>query len=125
MKRIIMVQGDLLPERILTLRGPTDGTSDLTTLASVWLEAKRIRAAADAPLKINRELEILDGAEESEAQVLLSWEEGDTDTPGTYLCRLAALDVDGRPLTFPNGDDGNGEPTAGHFVLQINPPFTP
>ena len=96
MAKFYIKQGDLKPSILATLKHYNDGTVvDLTNAQTVKFHMKR----KDGTLKIQNRICTIVSA--SEGKVRMDWQEGDTDTPGTYYGEFEVVWNDGRPQTFP------------------------
>lgn len=63
--------------------------------------------ALDGEIKVDRPVTIIDV---ENGKIKVEWQEGDTDTTGTFKCEFEVNMPDGKILTVPNG---------GYFLISI------
>lgn len=87
-------QNDTAPSIQATLMNDDDTVIDLTSAAAVYFHM-----ALGGVLKVSAEATIVDAAG---GVVRYDWQEGDTETPGTYDIEWEILFADGTIRTIPN-----------------------
>ena len=96
MAEIYLVQGDLKPSILATLKYDDGSAVDLSDAQTVKFHMK----SKDGTIKIqNRACTIISV---TEGKVRMDWQSGDTDTPGTYYGEFEVVWNDGSTQTFPS-----------------------
>lgn len=99
-------QGDTLENLVRTLKNSDGSIMDLTNATVKFT----MRLGANAPKVDEQSVDTLDGQVEDNATYV--WQDGDTDTPGTYDSEYEVTFQGGEILTVPND---------GHMSVTVTP----